>query len=139
MAMKAKAVPIPIGNSVSINLVSTAKLDSMPSIEKIRFIVDEVVAGKILVLERGLTAREETQLIEETMRHIDPDTFIGIEMQSYGMEPATGWSRIVNKKNQGRPRMAVIGPADKLRTIHKDSQEIQAMVVASEGVVEAEA
>jgi hypothetical protein len=101
--------------------------------------VDEVIAGKILVLERGLTAREETQLIEETMRHIDPDTFIGIEMQSYGMEPATGWSRIVNKKNPGRPRMAVIGPADKLRTIHKDNQQIQAMIVASEGVVEAEA
>jgi hypothetical protein len=35
--------------------------------------------------------------------------------------------------------MAVVGPADKLRTIHKDSQQIQAMVLTPEGLVQAEA
>lgn len=139
MTMVAHKVPN-LSNGVNINLISTSKLDRMPSTEKIHFIIDEVMQGKILVLERGLTPREETALIEETMRRIDPDsTFIGIEMQSYGQEEAKGWSRIVNKKRSGRPRMAVVGPADKLRTIHKDNQQIQAMIVAPEGLVESEA
>jgi uncharacterized protein len=127
---------IPKINGININLVSAAKLEKMATTEKVQFILEEVVAGKILVLERGLTSKEEAKLIEETMRAVDPDTFIGIEMQSYGVEPARGWGRLMAKTRAGRPRMAVIGPADKLRTIHKDSQEIRAMVVAPEGVVE---
>lgn len=120
-------------NGVSINLVSSDRLGLMTTTEKIRFILDEVEQGKILVLERGLTASEEAKLIEATMAEIDVDTFIGIEMQSYGVEV----QRSVIQKWLGtppRPRMAVIGPANRLTTVRKDSNEIQARILTAQGI-----
>ena len=120
-------------DGVSINLVSSDRLGAMTTTEKIRFILDEVEAGKILVLERGLTANEEARLIEATMAEIDVDTFIGIEMQSYGVET----QRSVIQRFLGtppRPRMAVIGPANRLTTVRKDSNEIQARILNAQGI-----
>lgn len=120
---------------VNINLVSRNMLDAMASPEKIQFILEEVQGGKVLVLERGLTATEEAKLIEATMFKIDPDTFIGIEMQSYGVDKQGRFARLLGNSKQ-RPRMAVIGPANLLKTIHKDSQQIQATIFApGEGLV----
>ena len=119
---------------VSINLVSSERLDAMSPEEKIRFILEEVEAGKILVLERGLTAHEEAQLIEATMMQINPDTFIGIEMQSYGVEREQNLLAKWILGNVPRTRMAVIGPANRLTTVRKDSNEIQARVLTAEGV-----
>lgn len=124
----------PSSNGVNIHLVSRDKLEAMPTSEKIRFILDEVEHGKILVLERGLSAPEEAKLIEATMAEIDQNTFIGIEMQSYGQEKQHQLAKLFGGKPP-RPRMAVIGPANKLKTIHKDSQEIRALVLTSEAVV----
>ncbi|HLE48226.1 MAG TPA: DUF2073 domain-containing protein, partial [Candidatus Thermoplasmatota archaeon] len=56
---------------VNINLVSRNMLEGMPQAEKIQFILEEVQGGKVLVLERGLTATEEAKLIEATMSRID--------------------------------------------------------------------
>lgn len=116
-------------SGIQINLVSVNRLGEMTSEEKIRFILDEVEQGKVLVLERGLTPPEEARLIEATMREIDQDTFIGIEMQSYGQEEYKNFLQKLVMGGMPRPRMAVIGPATLLRTIHKDSKEIQTRVV----------
>ena len=122
-------------NGIHINLVSKDKLVAMSPTEKLRFILDEVRSGKVLVLERGLTPTEEAKLIEATMAEIDQNTFIGIEMQSYGAEKQSKFQKLMTGAKQGRPRMAVIGPANLLKTIHKDSQEIQAQILAAEGIV----
>lgn len=118
-------------NRVNINLISRNMLEGMLPAEKIQFILEEVQGGKVLVLERGLTATEEAKLIEATMGKIDPDTFIGIEMQSYGVDKQGRFARLLGGTKQ-RPRMAVIGPANLLKTIHKDSQRIQAMILSPE-------
>lgn len=128
----------PSKNGININLISRQMLEEMPTPEKIRFILDEVEKGKVLILERGLTATEEAKLIEATMTEIDPDTFIGIEMQSYGVDKQGRLSRLLGRAH-GRPRMAVVGPANLLKTIHKDSQQIQALVLAADAVVASEA
>lgn len=119
---------------VKINLVSRTFLDPMPSPEKVRFILDEVASGKVLVLERGLTPYEEAALIEATMAKIDVDRFIGIEMQSYQQDPMGRWTRILNAARKPRPRMVVIGPASLLRTVSKDSHSIEAVILAPHGV-----
>ncbi|PKK86329.1 MAG: DUF2073 domain-containing protein [Thermoplasmata archaeon HGW-Thermoplasmata-1] len=111
-----------------INLVSKQKMEGMSEGEKIRFILDEVECGKILILEEGLTPQEQTKLIETTMSEIDTDTFIGIEMESYVQETERWWQKLLKLSN--RPRMTVIGPAQKLKTVHKDSQVIQAVVIS---------
>ena len=68
---------------VTVNLISQQKLEGLSSEEKISFIIGEVERGEILVLEKGLTPEEQTQLIEVTMKKVNPNKFIGIEMQGY--------------------------------------------------------
>ncbi|MCK5560406.1 MAG: DUF2073 domain-containing protein [Thermoplasmata archaeon] len=120
---------------IKINLISSRKLDSMSSQEKLRFILDQVKDGVVLVLERGLTAVEEIDLIKSTMSEIDHDTFIGIEMQSYSpndLEAGSWFSRILGRSRV--PKMSVIGPATLLKPIRKDGNIIQAMILTGKAI-----
>ena len=122
-------------SGVKINLISSRKLDSMTSREKLRFILDEVKRGTVLVLERGLTAVEEIDLIKATMSEINHETFIGIEMQSYSsrdLASESWFSRVLGRTRV--PKMSVIGPANLLRTIHKNGNIIQAMILTGESI-----
>lgn len=116
----------------AIHLISHETVEKMGTEEKIRFILDEVEAGKVLVLERGLTPHEEAKLIEQTMREIDPDHFIGIEMQSYGMDRGKNLLQRV-AMGGARPRMAVIGPASLLKLVSKDNQKIVTQIIGGDG------
>jgi hypothetical protein len=119
-------------DGVSIDLISEEMLGRMGSYEKVRFILDNVKNGKILVLERGLDPVEEAELIETTMNEIDHDRFIGIEMEGYESR-GTMWERIMRRK---RTRMEVIGPADMLRTVYKDGNVIRALVLTKGKVLD---
>ncbi len=111
-----------------IHLISAEKIESMGHEEKIRFILDEVMQNKVLILERGLTPQEEARLIEQTMREIDQESFIGIELQSYGMDEGKNF---LQRAVMGgpRPRMAVIGPANLLQLVSKDNEKIVTKLV----------
>ena len=118
-------------DGISVNLVSKNKLDEFSSSEKLNFIIKEVKKGKVLVLEQGLTPFEQTELIENTMKEIKQDTFIGIEIEGYSEDKQTFIQklfRIIKK-----PRMTVIGPADLLKTIRKDSSMIQTKIIPGSG------
>jgi len=91
------------------------------------FILKEVQKGKVLVLEQGLTSMEQTNLIEHTMREIEQDTFIGIEMEGYNEDRPTFLQKLLGKMK--KPRMTVIGPADLLKTIRKDNNMIQTRII----------
>lgn len=121
-------------DEISIDLISEEMLGRMGSYEKIRFILDNVKDGKILVLEKGLDPKEEAELIERTMEEIDHNRFIGIEMESYESK-STGsiWERIRRKK---RTRMEVVGPADMLKTVYKDGNVIRALVLTKGRVID---
>jgi hypothetical protein len=115
---------------IQMDLLSENKLSRMTAVEKVRFILDEVQNGKILVLERGLTPQEEANLIEMTMTLIEPDNFSGIEMESY---PANEDHSLMGKlfKKQPKTRLTVIGPANKIKTLKKDRDMITALVSAT--------
>lgn len=115
---------------IQLDLVSEARISQMASMEKVRYIIDEVRKGKILVLEKGLNPMEEAKLIEMTMSVIQPDVFSGIEMQSY---PASTDGSFLGKilKRQSSKRLTVIGPANQLKTLKKDRNLISALVSAS--------
>lgn len=112
---------------ISVNLISRHKLEELSSNEKLDFILKEVQKGKVLVLEQGLTSMEQTSLIEHTMREIEQDTFIGIEMEGYSEDRPTFLQKFLGKMK--KPRMTVIGPADLLKTIRKDSNMIQTKII----------
>ena len=118
-------------DGISVNLVSRDKLDEFSSSEKLNFIINEVKKGKVLVLEQGLTPFEQTELIENTMREIKQDTFIGIEIEGYSEDKQSFLQKIfrIIKK----PRMTVIGPADLLKTIRKDNNMIQTKIIPGSG------
>ena len=118
-------------NGISFNLVSRQKLNSLSSNEKLKFILKEVKKGKILVLEHGLTPFEQASLIENTMREIEHDTFIGVEMEGYGEDKPTFIQKIFGMMS--RPRMTLIGPADLLKTVRKDSNMIQTKIIPGKG------
>jgi len=115
---------------IQLDLISEARISQMASMEKVRYIIDEVRKGKILVLEKGLNPMEEAKLIEMTMSAIQPDVFSGIEMQSY---PANAEGSLLGKlfKRQSSKRLTVIGPANQLKTLKKDRNLISALVSAS--------
>jgi hypothetical protein len=117
---------------ISVNLVSRQKLDEFSSSEKLKFILKEVQKGKVLVLEHGLTPIEQTELIEHTMKEIKQDTFIGIEIEGYGEDKSSFFQKILGVIK--KPRMTVIGPADLLKTIRKDSNMIQTRIIPGSGV-----
>ena len=117
---------------ISFHLVSRSKLNSFKATEKLNYIIKEVKKGKILVLEYGLTPSEQTVLIEQTMKEIDHDTFIGIEMEGYGEDKTSFFQRVfgIIKK----PRMTVIGPAHLLKMVHKDNDMIETTIIPGRGV-----
>ena len=117
------------GDGVQIDMISSGRMEEMTSMEKIHFILDGVRDGKVVILESGLSPDEESKLIEVTMSEISPDGFSGIEIESYPKEEsATGiLDRLLGADAS---KMTVIGPANQIETLHKDSELISAVVSA---------
>jgi len=118
-------------SGISFNLISRQKLGELSSDEKLKFILKEVKKGKILILEYGLTPMEQTSLIENTMREIEHDTFIGVEMEGYAQDNPTFIQKILRIVK--KPRITLIGPADLLKTVHKDRDMIQTKIIPGRG------
>jgi hypothetical protein len=107
---------------IKMDLISEDKINSMSSTEKLRFILDGVKAGNIVILEGGLSTEEQMGLIELTMTEVDDD-FPGIELSGY---PSKRSFFNLRKKT----RLTMIGPAKMMRTIKKDKDLISAVVSA---------
>ena len=116
---------------IAFNLISRQKIIGLTSEEKLNFIIKEVKNGKILVLEQGLTPVEQAGLIERTMKEIENDTFIGVEMEGYGEDTPSFLQKIFGMAK--RPRMTLIGPANLLKMIKKDSDMIQTKIISGSG------
>ncbi|MFB6296695.1 MAG: DUF2073 domain-containing protein [Halobacteriales archaeon] len=116
-------------DGVQIDLVSGERMDGMTTMEKIRMILDGVHEGKIVILEDGLSPDEESRLIEVTMTEINPDEFSGIEIETYpssGTPDSSFIDRLIGREEASR--LTVIGPADRIETLHKDETLISALV-----------
>lgn len=117
---------------VQIDLISAERLDRLTSMEKIRLILDDVMEGNIVILEKGLAPEEQSKLIEITMREISPDGFSGIEMETYPIKDVQGGflSKLLGGK-RSESRLTVIGPANQLKTLKKEKDLISAWVSSS--------
>lgn len=112
-------------NNIQLDIISNNKFKNMKTIEKIKYIINEVKKNKIIILEYGLEPIEETKLIEMTMMEIS-EKFIGIEIESYPKKSESNFfSRFLKKNNQ---RVTVIGPANKLKMLKKDDDLISTIV-----------
>ncbi|MBA7511487.1 hypothetical protein ES705_03483 [subsurface metagenome] len=105
-----------------MDLVSEERINSMGSMEKIRFVLEGVKSGNIVVLEGGLTSEEQMNLIELTMAEVSED-FPGIEMSGYPSKKG-----FLNMRRKAR--LTVIGPAKIMRTMKKEKDLISAVISA---------
>jgi len=105
---------------IEMRLISKDKMESMSSMEKLRFVLDGVKSGNIVVLEGGLTSEEQMKLIELTMIEVSED-FPGIEMSGY---PSKSGFLNLRKKT----RLTVVGPANTMKTIKKGKDLISAII-----------
>ncbi len=113
---------------VQIDLISSERLERLTSMEKIRLILDDVMEGNIVILEKGLAPDEQSKLIEITMREITPEGFSGIEMETYPAREAGGFiGRFLGGKRTEN-RLTVIGPANQLKMLKKEKDLISAWV-----------
>jgi len=113
---------------VQIDLISQESLENMTSMEKIHLILDKVRQGTIVILEKGLEPDEQSKLIEMTMKEILPDDFNGIEMETYpSREESSFLSRLIGR-HPTSTRLTVIGPANQLKMIRKDKDQISAWI-----------
>jgi len=116
-------------DGVRIDMISGARMEGLTGMEKIRLILDGVRDGNIVILEEGLSPDEESKLIEVTMTEISPDDFTGIEIETYPKPDANSQSFL--DKLMGREsaqKLTVIGPANRIETLHKDENLISTLV-----------
>ena len=116
-------------DSVQLDMISGERMDQLTSMEKIRLILDGVHDGNIVILEEGLDPDEESKLIEVTMTEISPDGFTGIEIETYpgaGRSSPGLFDRIMGRSSE--TKLTVIGPANRLETLHKDETLISTLV-----------
>jgi hypothetical protein len=117
------------GSGVQLDMISGERMDQLASMEKIRLILDSVHDGNIVILEEGLDPDEESKLIEVTMTEISPDEFTGIEIETYPGSSKSGGGfldRLMGRETE--TKLTVIGPANRLETLHKDETLISALV-----------
>jgi hypothetical protein len=118
-------------DGVQIDLISTERMEGLRTMEKIRLILDGVRDDNIVILERGLDPEEESKLIEVTMGEINPDSdgFTGIEIETYpgGTRDTSGLLGRVLGKNE-ESKLTVIGPANRIETLHKDENFIRTLI-----------
>ena len=114
---------------IQIDMISADRIDGMRTMEKIRLILDGVHDGNIVILEQGLAPDEESKLIEVTMSEINPDGFTGIEIETYPGEKSSDsgfLGRFIG--NDDANKLTVIGPANRIETLHKDETLISTLV-----------
>ncbi len=120
-------------DGIQIDLISGERMNELATMEKIRMILDGVHDGNIVILEEGLTPDEESKLIETTMAEINPDGFNGIEIETYPKGESSNSSllgRIMGNDESGA-KLTVIGPANRIETLHKDETLISTLVSRS--------
>ena len=114
-------------DGVQIDMISAERMDGLRTMEKIRLILDGVHDGNIVILEEGLDPDEESKLIEVTMSEISPDGFTGIEIETIPTGDDTGlFGKLLGNSSKGK--LTVIGPANRIETLHKDENLISTLI-----------
>ncbi len=104
-------------NGLKMDFLSSNALSTHTSMEKISMIVERVKGGNLVVIEGGLSPEEEAELIETTMREIDIENFMGIDIYTLEKDKKALFG-ISKKKTVG---LTIIGPANIMKNVNKQS------------------
>lgn len=121
-------------DGIRVDLLRKSQLNDMGRTEKIRYIIDRVREGRVVILEHGLDPDEHALLIEKTMTEIDHDDFTGVDVESYpdtensNSDDRSLLDKLFNRNNKNDSDLTVIGPASRMKTLHKDSNQISTLL-----------
>lgn len=104
-------------NALKMDFLSSDALTSHTSMEKVSMIVDKVKDGDLVVIEGGLAPEEEAELIETTMREIDVENFMGIDIYTLEKDEKSFFG-LSKRRTIG---ITIIGPANVMKTVKKRS------------------
>ncbi|MDR2830113.1 MAG: DUF2073 domain-containing protein [Methanobrevibacter sp.] len=102
---------------LKMDFISSNALESATSMEKIYMIIERVKKGNVVVMDGGLTPSERAELIETTMREIDIDNFVGIDVHTLEKDSSSFFG--LSKKKI--VVITIVGPANLMKTIKKQS------------------
>jgi hypothetical protein len=102
---------------LKMDFISSEALESATSMEKIYMIIERVKKGNVVVMAGGLTPSERAELIETTMREIDIDNFVGVEVETLEKDTSSFFG-LSKKKTVA---ITIVGPANLMKTVKKQS------------------
>ncbi|MDR2623699.1 MAG: DUF2073 domain-containing protein [Methanobrevibacter sp.] len=102
---------------LKMDFISSNALKSATSMEKIYMIIERVKKGNVVVMDGGLTPAERAELIETTMREIDVDNFVGVDVHTLEKD-STSFFGLSKKKTVV---ITIVGPANLMKTIKKQA------------------
>lgn len=115
---------------IRLDFVSAETLATKNSIEKIDFIMRRIRDNVIVVLEEGLTPREEAELIEASMREIDPENFHGIEFYRIDHRAIRLRDKIANYISGKKTGLTIVGPTRIVQAIKREPDYISMLANA---------
>lgn len=120
-------------SGIRVDLLRQEQMDDMGRTEKIRYIIDRVREGRVVILEKGLHPDEHALLIETTMTEIDHEEFTGVDVESYPDKSSQEDNRsfldkLLNRTKEDDSNLTVIGPASRMETLHKDDNQISTLL-----------
>lgn len=102
---------------LKMDFISSEALENATSMEKIYMIIKKVKEGAVVVMEGDLTPSERAELIETTMREIDVENFVGIDVHTLERDSSSFFG--LSKKKT--VVITIIGPANVMKTVKKQS------------------
>lgn len=117
---------------LSLQVIPFAEMADLGISERVKKILNLIMANKIVILQGRLRAEEEARLIEDTMALVDHvKQFKGIELAV--IEPDLRNKGIWEQMKYGMAKsligdnsaMTVLGPASVIREIKKDPSKIE--------------
>jgi hypothetical protein len=109
---------------VQIEFIGSNMLAGMTVQQKMDYILDHVKEDKIVVIEEGMSALEESALIRVTMSQVTKK-FPGIEVSTLREKNATGLrEKLIRMLGGSTGGLTVIGPSRLVKQITKDPKRI---------------
>lgn len=117
---------------LSLQVLPFAEIKDLSIAERVRKILNLVLANKIVILHGRLRAEEEARLIEDTMALVDHvKNFKGVELAV--IEPDLKSESVFVKMKHGLAKrlvgdnsaLTVVGPANVIKEIKRDPKKIE--------------
>ncbi|KZX12361.1 OapB/ArvB family protein [Methanobrevibacter curvatus] len=102
---------------LKLDFISFEAIENATSMEKIYMIIERVKDGSVVVMEGGLSPAERTELIETTMREIDIEKFVGIDVHTLEKDAKA----LFGLKRKKQVVITIVGPANVMQTVKKQS------------------